>query len=797
MNRRWIGLVGAAAVVASTIAVGVVSPAAAAPCDPGGSPIVCENSKPGTDPAIWDISGAGDSTIQGFATDISVNHGNRIGFKVDTNASSYSLQIYRLGWYGGNGARLITTLSPSASLPQVQPTCAKDTATSLVDCGNWALSAFWDVPSTAVSGVYIARLIRGDTGGDSHIPFIVRDDSSHSKVVYQTSDTTWQAYNTYGGANFYYGGSEPYFGAIDGRALKLSYNRPITTRKDAAGRDFLFANEFPMIRFLERNGYDVSYISGIDADRFGSLLTNHRAYMSVGHDEYWSGTQRANVEAARDAGVNLAFFSGNEVYWKTRYEPSIDGSATAYRTIVCYKETWANAKIDPTPEWTGTWRDPRFSPPSNGGVPENALTGTAYMSNDSDLAVKVSQAEGKLRLWRNTAASQLAAGQVATLAPHTVGYESDEDLDNGFRPEGLIRLSTTTGPAPSYLQDYGNTTAPGTTTHHLTEYRAPSGALVFSAGTIQWAWGLDSEHDGTQSPANTTMQQATINILGDMGAQPASIMAGMVPGLPSADTTAPTTTITSPTAATQIPNGAPVTVTGTASDVGGVVGGVEVSTDGGASWHPATGTTSWTYTYTQTGVGAASIRARAIDDSLNFGVTASVAVSVDCPCSIFGNTTPGTVDSTDPSAVELGVRWTASTNGWVSGVRFYKAAANTGSHIGTLWSSTGQLLATGTFTGETASGWQKLMLPNQVQVTAGTTYVVSYYAPSGRYSVDQNYFTGSAKSSPPLTALRASATVANGVYGTGHVFPTSTYKDSNYWVDVDLRGPRQDRSVGP
>src|SRR6476646_1562272 len=256
MNRRWIALVGAAAVVASTLAVGVVSPAVAAPCDPGGSAIVCENSKPGTDPSIWDISGAGDTTIQGFATDISVDHGNRIGFKVDTDASAYTLQIYRLGWYGGDGARLITTLNPSATLPQVQPTCAKDTSTSLVDCGNWALSAYWDVPSTAVSGVYIARLIRGDTGGDSHIPFIVRDDSSHSDVVYQTSDTTWQAYNLYGGSDFYQGNQQ--LTETQARAFKISFNRPYITRGTATGRDFLFSNEYPMIRSMAQNAYDVS-----------------------------------------------------------------------------------------------------------------------------------------------------------------------------------------------------------------------------------------------------------------------------------------------------------------------------------------------------------------------------------------------------------------------------------------------------------------------------------------------------------------------------------------------------------
>jgi hypothetical protein len=103
-------------------------------------------------------------------------------------------------------------------------------------------------------------------------------------------------------------------------------------------------------------------------------------------------------------------------------------------------------------------------------------------------------------LWRNTGLNQPANGVSTELAPHTVGYESNEDLDNGYRPEGLIRLSTTTGDVPQYLRDYGNIVTPGVTTHHLTMYKASSGALVFSAGTIQWAWGLDTYHDGPSLP---------------------------------------------------------------------------------------------------------------------------------------------------------------------------------------------------------------------------------------------------------------------------------------------------------
>ena len=308
------------------------------PCAAPANEVVAENCKPGSPPSEWDVSGAGDPSIQGFATDISVDQGQPVTFKVDTDAGDYRLDIYRMGWYGGDGARLVATVQPSATLPQSQAACTEDGATGLVDCGNWAASASWSVPADAVSGIYFAHLVREDgTAGASHVPFIVRDDDGRSDLLFQTSDTTWQAYNRYGGNSLYTGGP----GTNPGRAYKVSYNRPFTTR-DYAPEDWVFNAEYPMVRWLERNGYDVSYFTGVDSDRLGAEIREHRAFLSVGHDEYWSGAQRANVEAARDAGVHLAFFSGNEVFWKTRWE-------NAHRTLVSYKETHANAKIDPAP----------------------------------------------------------------------------------------------------------------------------------------------------------------------------------------------------------------------------------------------------------------------------------------------------------------------------------------------------------------------------------------------------------------------------------------------------------------
>lgn len=771
-------------------AVTTTAYAAGDPCGPGGNKIACENSKPGSPPSVWDIDGAGDDSIQGFATDISVNVGSPIDFKIDTDASAYTITIYRTGWYGGDGARRIASVTPSANLPQNQPNCTRETSTELTDCGNWAVSARWQVPSDAVSGVYIARLHRADTDEGSHITFIVRDDTSHSDVVFQTSDTTWQAYNLYGGSSFYHG-------AGNGRAYKLSYNRPFVTRHSPA-RDFYFANEYPLVRFLERNGYDVSYISGIDTDRRGELLKNHKTFLSVGHDEYWSGAQRANVEAARDAGVNLQFLSGNEVYWRTRYESSQVGAAgtNAYRTLVTYKEAWGTE--DPADESTSTWRDPRYAPKSKGGgLPENALTGTIFMSNWTDKPLTVTREQGRQRLWRNTGLGQMT-GATTELAPHTVGYESDEDQDNGFRPPGLIRASETTAFVDGqYMTDFGRNVGSGTTTHSITLYRAPSGALVFGAGTVQWTWGLDSFHDSPYStnPTSPAMQQAQVNLLADMGAQPTTLMAGLQQVAASTDTTGPSVTISSPAAGSAQANGAKVTLTGTATDSGGgIVAGVEYSTDGGTSWHPGKGTSSWTVEYIQHGVGNTPIRVRAVDDSANIGAAASRTFTVSCGCSIFGETSipttwtavtgPATPSADDPSAAELGLRFTPLTDGYAAGVRFYKGSGNTGTHTGSLWSTSGERLAQVTFSDETSGGWQQAVFTNPVALSAGTTYIVSYTAPNGGYAVQPWAFGAQGLEAYPLDVAGGHGAAPAGVYANPGTFPANSHNNSNYYVDV-------------
>jgi hypothetical protein len=698
------------------------------------------------------------------------------------------------------GARQVATVQPAVALPQKQPACLTDATTGLVDCGDWAESASWAVPAGATSGIYFADLVRADTGGTSQIFFVVRDDAGASDILYQTSDTTWQAYNGYGGNSLY-------VGSPAGRAYKVSYNRPFTTAAGSGGgggaEDFVFAAEYPMVRWLEGNGYNVSYSTGVDSDRNGALIKNHRVFLSSGHDEYWSGNQRASVAAALGAGVNLAFFSGNEVFWKTRWEASIDGSGTPYRTLVSYKETHANQPIDPLdpPTWTGTWRDPRFSPPADGGRPENGLTGTIFMVNGTDYRdLQVPWDDGRMRFWRNTAVASQASGQTRTITAGCdclLGYEWDEDLDNGSRPPGLFHLSTSTYNVGSRLLDYGNSFGNGTATHHLTLYRSPSGALVFGAGTVGWAYGLDNGSYVVRSTPDPNIQQATVNLFADMHVQPATLQSGLSLATASTDTTPPSSKITSPSPGATVTSNSTIAVSGTAADAGGgVVGGVEVSVDGGATWHPASGRENWTYTWTPgtTGstTGSVTIKSRAVDDSGNLETpTAGVTVNIGpalCPCSIWDNgAMPALADETDdPHAIEVGVKFYADASGFVSGIRFYKGSLNTGTHIGNLWTSTGQLLASATFTNETVSGWQEVSFASPVLISANTIYVASYHTNVGQYAADKAYFATSEWDNPPLHALAGGASGGDGVYayGASSAFPAHTYNSENYWVDV-------------
>ena len=763
--------------------------------------IPLENMKQGNPISEWGIDGDGGGTIQGFATDISTNIGQTVDFKIATDSTHYRIDIYRLGYYGGDGARKVASIDKSLTTAQIQPHPIVDMSLGLIDCGNWSVSASWEIPADAVSGVYIAKLVREDGVEDaSIIPFVVRDDASTSNIVFQTSDTTWQAYNAWGGASLYYGevpvDPADMIGYLPpncscgltaiGRASAISYNRPIITNTSPIGgtHDFIFGVEHSAIQWLEQNGYDISYISGVDASRNGNLLLNHQAYLSVGHDEYWSAEQRANVEAARDNGVNLAFWSGNECYWKVRWESSIDGNGQAYRTMVCYKETWGTS-TDPSNTGTGTWRDPRYADP--GQEPENSLTGTMFTVDGYRAdTISIPYDYSNLRFWRNTDVANLQPGGTYNLVQNLLGYEWDSDVENGFRPAGLINLSLSSVSVNSYLRDYGTTIGDAVVDHSLTMYRAASGALVFSAGTVFWSWGLNDQHEGSSTPTDPNVQQAMVNMFADMGIQPTTLDASLILATQSTDTVKPTSTITSPIIGASFIEGQHVTITGTAQDFGGgIIAGIEVSTDSGQHWFKAIGRENWSYSWVVQASGTYTIMSRAVDDSVNMETPSTgkqVTVTLPETTGLWTLASkPALETAIDRDGVELGVRFQSTTGGSIEGIRFYKGFYNVGEHTVSLWNANGTLLATGVSTGESLSGWQTVMFSSPIHISAGTAYVASYHS-SGYYSVTENYFTsGSTYSNGALKAVDGGGVYA---YGSTSTFPGNNPGGSNYWVDV-------------
>jgi uncharacterized repeat protein (TIGR02543 family) len=482
--------------------------------------------------------------------------------------------------------------------------------------------------------------------------------------------------------------------------------------------------------------------------------------------------------------VNLAFFSGNEVYWKTRWEASTaDGGSTDYRTQVVYKEgssapsgssehrnCYNNYDCDPSDIWTGLWRE------ATGSTPENSLSGQISWRLNQDRITVPGEYAG-LRFWRNTAVAGLSPTGQVSLAYGTLGYEWNPEYPQyaDFYPAGRVLLSTTTATSFTNVPEQ----------HHLSLYRAPSGALVFGAGTVQWSWGLDAKHDRQASTEDPNVQQATVNLFADMGVQPATLQSNLVAAIASTDTTPPTITVTSPESGASVPGGA-ITITGTASDTDGVVGVVEISTDGGTVWRRATGRESWSHTYTAA-EGPAEIRVRAADDSANLSAPVTHTFTVEpriCPCSIWMTTTPGG-DFVNDTPVELGVRFRSDVDGYITGIRFWKPSQATGTHVGHLWNASGGTpLGEVIFTGETASGWQEATFGSPIPITANTTYIASYHAPAG-YAATTNFFA-TGLDNPPLYALANGVDGSNGVYkyGPSGSFPTDTFQTSNYWVDV-------------
>jgi hypothetical protein len=313
-----------------------------------------ENLQAGT--TAWQLTKPADNRqIEGYASLTSVLAGSDIDLFVNTQDATYSVTVYRMGWYGGKGGRQVLGPVTLNGVRQVTPSA--DPTTLLIEC-HWTNPYTIHVPTSWVSGIYLVKLHGNTSGKESYITFTVRD-TRNADIVFQQSVTTYQAYNPWPGwdKTLGYVGASLYTYSTSGgaQATQVSFNRPYgrgildNTLYGVGAGDFLThdfspsypnleanvaigvggasAWEFDMIRWLEHHAYDVTYITNIDTHEDVNRLLRGNAFLSIGHDEYWSEQMKTNVVAARDQGVNLGFFSGNYVYWPVTFLSDSNGAA--------------------------------------------------------------------------------------------------------------------------------------------------------------------------------------------------------------------------------------------------------------------------------------------------------------------------------------------------------------------------------------------------------------------------------------------------------------------------------------
>ena len=434
----------------------------------------------------WQITSPADGQIEGYPSSTSVAPGEPLTLHVNTTSSTWDLHVYRMGWYGGAGAQLVHT---RLGLPgQQQQRATPDPTSGLVD-NQWPASYTATIPPTWPTGVYLARLTAAADGRQCYVPFVVRAIVPTAPTLIVHGVMTDQAYNNWGSKSLYDAGS---WGTTSGalapfaptskRAVKVSFNRPF---RSGHGAGLFLRWEYPAVRWLEREGIAVDYVTDLDVRRDPTLLRAYRTVLLVGHDEYWNPGMRGGYDAAVAAGTNLCVLAANTGYWQVRFESSA-------RVMVC----WKNAAADPQKgEWaTVQWRQPPLN------RPESMLLGSMYASNDFGTYPLVVTAPS---VWPFAGAG-VAAGESF---PGVCGYEIDRahPASQYPRPAGLQTLTR----SPT------RTRSGATVYQEASFWQHPTGGWVFNAGTINWAWALDDfDADGaSRAYASDKLRRVTRNLL--------------------------------------------------------------------------------------------------------------------------------------------------------------------------------------------------------------------------------------------------------------------------------------------
>jgi hypothetical protein len=476
--------------------------------------------------------GVGQIQMPGFVRKSYYLPGETAEFSIDYNAT-FTFEVWRMGYYGGstNGARQV--VGPTGGFPTNQPESQTiPNSNGATDCSNWSVNASWKIPEYACPGWYWV-LLKGANGSDfGQMIFCVSDKLSKRSMVVVGSDATWGgSYNYYGGKTAVTSGKSVYgsggpvggTGGITSRALCVSMDRPVVTRT-GIDQTYFMNSEYPLLRFLERFGYDVGYATLEQVDSDPSILDGRSVVLFSGHNEYISQTVLNKTRELTQSGTNLVNMASNDFFWRVRYGTLDDTQTTTKgRVIWCRKDTvdgpgghiGGTAFVNDA-EWTGTWQDTRWplrDPSSN-------IWGDIFVANglNSD-EVTVGFTHKSLPIWRDIPSiASLAAGQTYSFGVGSVGFEWDKPA--GMLPHATLssRTYTLNGNASDVNgQDYSSTE---NATHSVQMIKTPSGGYIANFSSAQWGWTLDNFHDRGTSIATVEAQQATFNVLADLGALP-------------------------------------------------------------------------------------------------------------------------------------------------------------------------------------------------------------------------------------------------------------------------------------
>lgn len=467
--------------------------------------VVTENEKQGT--SAWRIPASmNPDGIEGFADQNDVTQGTTVGLYVTTQAPRFHVVAYRMGWYHGLGARAVWTSATIAG--RVQPACTLTSGINMVSCDDWSKSLTVPITAAFVQGDYLFELI-GSGGQESYVPLTVWDPGSDATYLIVNRTFTEEGWNAFGGYSFYVGegGCAPDVPTypICNRARVVSFDRPYDTGNGSS--DFL-GDEYPLVRFCEEHGLDVTYVTDVTLTQHPSIAMAHKAILSLGHDESWSYQERVGVQDAQARGVNVVFFGAASVLRHVRLQASPLGPD---REEVDYRDS-AEDPLDatgPAMEVTGnTWSSP---PSSWSEIPFVGEEYSGYLF--PGLAAPFVVADATAPIYKGTGLHD------GSSLPNVIRSDIDH-VDPGAGPPDLMVLGHSPIPLASVYTNQGQW---GDVTYSdMTYYTDPDGgAGVLDTGTNNWINAMRPCDPGVAC-AQDSLDRITGNILWLFGQGPAA-----------------------------------------------------------------------------------------------------------------------------------------------------------------------------------------------------------------------------------------------------------------------------------